>query len=126
MDFTLLFQAWAFEKVCYSGVCPQLTKHSTGFVLLFFYTTMANLHFTRLIKAKDKLREFNFRRLPAEGGSLFHVDVSDDRGGRLIFKMQKGGAGSWKVLDDILPAWIYESEDKLAGAIEDQITATQQ
>lgn len=103
-----------------------LTKDSTGFVLLFTFNTMANLHFTRLIKTKDKLREFNFRRLPSESGSLFHVDVSDDRGNRIIFKMQKEGAGSWKILDDILPPWIYESEDKMADAIEDEITATQQ
>lgn len=87
---------------------------------------MSNLHFTRLIKAKDKLREFNFRRLPASGGSQFHVDVSDDRGNRLIFKIGKEGAGSWKILDDILPTWIYESEKELGIAIEDQITAGQQ
>jgi hypothetical protein len=85
---------------------------------------MSNLHFTRLIKAKDKLREFNFRRLPSSGGTLFHVDVSDDRGNRLIFKIQKESAGSWKILDDILPTWIYETEDKIADAIEDQITTT--
>lgn len=84
---------------------------------------MSNLHFTQLIKAKDRLREFNFRRLPATGGNQFHVDVSDDRGNRLIFKMQKQDAGSWKILDDILPNWIYESENKLADAIEEQITA---
>ena len=86
---------------------------------------MSNLHFTRLIKAKDKLREFNFRRLPATGGNQFHIDVSDDRGNRLIFKMQKEGSGLWKIVDDALPAWIHESEAKLADAIEDQITAAQ-
>lgn len=84
---------------------------------------MSNLHFTRLIKAKDKQREFNFRKLPATGGSLFHVDVSDDRGNRLIFKIGKEGTGPWKILDDSVPAWIHESEEKLAGAIEDQTTA---
>jgi len=87
---------------------------------------MINTHFTRLIKAKDRLREFNFRKLPAGGnGNLFHVDVSDDRGNRLIFKMQKEGVASWKILDEGLPNWIYESEDKLGNAIEDQITAGQ-
>jgi hypothetical protein len=83
---------------------------------------MSNTHFTRLIKAKEKLREFNFRRLPAGGGNLFHVDVSDDRGNRVIFKMQKEGASPWKVLDESLPPWIYESENKLSDAIEDQLT----
>lgn len=85
---------------------------------------MSNVHFSRLLKAKDKVREFNFRRLPAaSGNSLFHVDVSDDRGNRLMFKIQKEGSGTWKILDDILPTWIYEAEDKLGVAIEDQITA---
>ena len=84
---------------------------------------MTNTHFTRLIKAKERLREFNFRKLPAAGGNLFHVDVSDDRGNRLIFKMQKEGAGSWKILDTDLPAWLNESEEKLSNAIDDQITA---
>jgi hypothetical protein len=82
---------------------------------------MSNLHFTRLIKAKDKLREFNFRRLPAQNGTLFHVDVNDDRGNRLMFKMQKEGTGPWRILNDILPPWIFESEEKLGLAIEDQI-----
>jgi hypothetical protein len=82
---------------------------------------MSNMHFTRLIKAKDRLREFNFRKLPGTG--LFHVDVSDDRGNRLIFKMQKEGNSPWKILDDILPTWLYESEGKLNDAIEEQITA---
>ncbi len=86
---------------------------------------MSNLHFTRLIKAKDKLREFNFRRLPAGNGSLFHVDVSDDRSNRLIFKIGKEGAGAWKILDDILPAWVYESEKDIADAIETQIATSQ-
>jgi len=84
---------------------------------------MINTHFTRLIKAKDRLREFNFRKLPAAGGNLFHVDVSDDRGNRLIFKMQKEGAAPWKILDEALPGWISESENKLSDAIDDQITA---
>lgn len=83
------------------------------------------MHYTRLIKAKDRLREFNFRKLPAASGNLFHVDVSDDRGNRLIFKMQKEGNGPWKILEDGLPTWVYESEEKLGGAIEDQATTEQ-
>ncbi len=87
---------------------------------------MTNTHFTRLIKAKERLREFNFRKLPAAGGNLFHVDVSDDRGNRLIFKMEKTGNGPWKILDGGLPAWISESVEKLSDAIEDQIMSGQQ
>jgi len=86
---------------------------------------MINTHFTRLIKAKDRLREFNFRKLPAPDGGLFHVDVSDDRGNRLIFKMQRQGNNVWKILESNLPAWITESEEKLSSAIEDDVTAGQ-
>jgi hypothetical protein len=86
---------------------------------------MINTHYTRLIKANGRLREFNFRRLPSPGGNLFHVDVSDDRGNRLIFKMQKEGPAPWKILDEGLPNWIYETEDKLSNGIEEQITAGQ-
>lgn len=83
---------------------------------------MTNTHFTRLLKAKDRLREFNFRKLPAaNNSSLFHVDVSDDRGNRLIFKMRREGTLPWKILETDLPNWIYESEEKLNNAIEDQL-----
>lgn len=84
---------------------------------------MNNTHFTRLLKAAGRLREFNFRKLPSLSGHLFHVDVSDDRGNRLIFKMKKEGAAPWTILDEGLPPWIYESEEGLSSAIEDQITA---
>ena len=90
------------------------------------YKAMSNTHYTRLIKAKDRLREFNFRKLPAATGSLFHVDVSDDRGNRVIFKMQKEGNSPWKIVDDGLPPWVYETEEKLSHAIDDQPTSEEQ
>ena len=82
---------------------------------------MNNRHFTRLIKAAERLREFNFRKLPSTGNELYHVDVSDDRGNRLIFKMQKEGGNQWKIIDDVLPAWVYETESRLNEALEDQL-----
>ena len=36
-----------------------------------------NIHFTKLIKAANRLREFNFRLLPGTSNSLLHVDVPD-------------------------------------------------
>ena len=84
---------------------------------------MNNRHFTKLIKAADRLREFNFRKLPSTDNALFHVDVSDDRGNRLIFKMQKEGGSQWKIVDAVLPPWIYDSEPRLNEAIEDQMQA---
>ena len=82
---------------------------------------MNNRHFTKLIKAAERLREFNFRKLPSPTNDLFHVDVSDDRGNRLIFKMQREGGGKWKIIEDILPPWIYDSEPRLNDAIEEQL-----
>ena len=84
---------------------------------------MNNRHFTKLIKAAERLREFNFRKLPSPTNDLFHVDVSDDRGNRLIFKMQRESGGRWKIIEDILPAWIYDSETRLNEAIEEQLQA---
>ena len=83
--------------------------------------TMNNRHFTRLIKAASRLREFNFRKLPGNGAELYHVDVSDDRGNRLMFKMQREGGNQWKIIDEVLPPWVYETEPRLNEALEDQL-----
>ena len=48
-----------------------------------------HFQFTELIKANSKVREFNFTRTSLHAQHLFHVDVSDDRGNRILFHMQK-------------------------------------
>ena len=73
-------------------------------------------YFTKLVKAGDRLREFNFRKFSAPA-DLIHVDVSDERGSRHIFKMQRSDKDQWKIDDKNLPAWIYEAEEKLNEAI---------
>ncbi len=78
-------------------------------------------HFTKLIKAGNKLREFNFRRLASAANNLYHVDLSDDRGNRIIFKLQKVEGGQWKVLDQTIPQWIFEVEPALHSAIEEEV-----
>lgn len=82
-----------------------------------------NIAFTKLVKAADRLREYNFRRLPSTSDELFHVDVSDDRGNRIIFKMQRDASGSWRILetDTVLPAWIVSSESRLHEVIEEEL-----
>lgn len=72
--------------------------------------------FTRLVKAGDRLREFNFRKFAAPANHI-HVDVSDERGSRHIFKMQQIETDQWKIDDKNLPVWIYEAEGKLSEAI---------
>jgi hypothetical protein len=76
------------------------------------------VHFTRLIKAGGRLREFNFRKVNVEGEEVFNADTVDDRGNRILFKMQKK-EGKWVLSPlQILPQWITENEEKFNSEIE--------
>lgn len=75
-------------------------------------------HFTKLIKAGERLREFNFRKLSSANENLFHVDVSDDRGNRIVFRMQKED-GQWKIMNEDVAGWITHVEPELHTAIEE-------
>ena len=79
-----------------------------------------NVHFTKLVKTFDRLREFNFRLMPGSSNNLFHVDVPDDRGNRISFRMQKDDS-QWKIVDQQLPEWISGSEKRLNDLIEEEI-----
>ena len=79
-----------------------------------------NVHFTKLVKISDRLREFNFRRVPDAIEQLFHVDVSDDRGNRIMFQMNKDG-NAWHIANGSLPLWIMEQESKLNELIEEEL-----
>jgi len=48
-----------------------------------------NIQFTKLLKVEGRLREFNFRKLGGVNEGFFTVDVVDDRGNRILFRMQK-------------------------------------
>jgi hypothetical protein len=80
-----------------------------------------NVHFTKLVKTADRLREFNFRMLPGNSNTLFHVDVPDDRGNRIVFKMHKEENNQWRIVDQQLPAWISENENKLNDMIAEEV-----
>ncbi len=79
-----------------------------------------NVQFTKLIKGPMHLKEFNFRKLPGET-ELFHVDVNDDRGNRIMFNM-KLEDGQWKIADNIVPKWVSDAEQKLHTAIEEELS----
>lgn len=79
------------------------------------------VHFTRLIKAGGRLREFNLRKLRGQEPETFTVDTVDDRGNRILFRMQKNGSGQWAILPQMVPRWIPESEHLLHEAIEDEL-----
>jgi hypothetical protein len=75
-----------------------------------------------LVKADGRLREFNFRKSNGLQEGLFTVDVSDDRGNRLVFKMEKEGSeGIWKILKQQLPTWIWENEAVFHALIEEEL-----
>lgn len=78
------------------------------------------IHFTRLIKAGGRLREFNFRKLRGLDQEMFTVDTVDDRGNRILLRMQKDN-NHWAILPQMLPSWIPENESKLNEAIEDEL-----
>lgn len=79
-----------------------------------------NIQFTKLLKAEGRIREFNFRKPNGREDALCTVDVSDDRGQRIIFSMQKGDEG-WRIITRSLPAWVTEQENKLSELIEEEL-----
>jgi hypothetical protein len=79
-----------------------------------------NITFSKLVKASDRLREFNFRKVGGISGGYFHVDVPDERGNRIMFKMHKND-GQWKFMDEFVPNWIADLEDQFNEAIEGEV-----
>lgn len=79
---------------------------------------VTNVYFSKIIKVGDRLREFNFRKLPGAVNS-FHVDVTDDRGQRIIFTMFKDEENSWKIASQNLPLWVNYAEGSLAEIINE-------
>jgi hypothetical protein len=79
-----------------------------------------NIHFTKLVKVNGRLKEFNFRKLGGPNEGLFTVDVSDDRGNRILFRMQKEQE-SWKIQPQQLPNWVMDMENTFHDLIEEEL-----
>lgn len=80
-----------------------------------------NIQFTRLVKTEGRLREFNFRKVNGLHEELFSVDVSDDRGNRIMFKMIKEG-GEWVMqTEHPVPDWVRNSSGKFNELIEEEL-----
>ena len=77
-----------------------------------------NIYFSKVIKAGERQREFNFRRLSNADDSSYHVDVNDDKGNRIIFSMYRDAEAKWKTSAQKLPLWIHNAEVLLGEAIE--------
>ena len=84
-----------------------------------------NIQFSKLIKADGRLREFNFRKVNGLVEELFTVDVSDDRGNRIMFRMRKEG-NDWLILTDKpIPDWIWNNNISFKEAIEEELKTTE-
>lgn len=79
---------------------------------------ITNIQFTKLVKIGERLREFNFRKAPGTVNS-YHIDVTDERGKRIMFTLAKDDAGVWQSLQP-LPLWLEASVNTLASIIESE------
>ena len=79
------------------------------------------IQFSLLVKAGNRVREFNFRKLKNPDEEQLTVNVCDERGDRILFDMHKRD-GNWRITPDGLPAWITQSEDQLRNAVEQELT----
>ena len=80
-----------------------------------------NIQFTRTIKADHRLREFNFRKLGGIQEGIFTIDVVDDRGNRIMFRMHKDD-NAWKIVNQQpLPEWIAKNERVFHDLIEEEL-----
>lgn len=80
-----------------------------------------NIQFTKVLKADGRMREFNFRKPNGREQALCTVDVSDDRGQRIIFSMQKEDQTLKIVQPHQLPNWVAQLELKLGELIEEEL-----
>jgi hypothetical protein len=78
-----------------------------------------NIQFSRLIKANGRLCEFNFRKLGGLQEGIFSVDVADDRGNRILFRMMKNKNDKYIIKGEDLPVWVTTSSDQLHEKIEE-------
>jgi hypothetical protein len=77
-----------------------------------------SIHFSKIIKAGDRNREFNFNRTN-RSNVQYNVNVPDERGNRIFFTMYQEG-GAWKIAPDVLPSWVMSIEEELGKAIEEE------
>ncbi|MBL7763012.1 MAG: hypothetical protein JNL23_06255 [Chitinophagaceae bacterium] len=79
-----------------------------------------NIQFTKIVKTEGRLREFNFRKLGGVNEGFFTVDVVDDRGNRIMFRMQKEDS-QWKIVPQTLPSWISNAEQNFHDLIVESL-----
>jgi hypothetical protein len=98
-----------------------ITASSKGYRLN--HKIYMNIYFSKVIKAGERQREFNFRRLSSADDASYYVDVNDDKGNRIIFSMYRDAEGKWKTSAQKLPLWIHNAENILGEVIEEHLKA---
>jgi len=79
--------------------------------------TLKHLQFTILLKAGGQLHEFNFRRSLGLDGTLFTVDVADERGNRHYLMFNQEG-NDWKLKTKNVPDWIEAVVPQIREAMD--------
>ena len=67
-----------------------------------------NIQFTKLIKAGNQLREFNFRKNTSLAGDIFTIDVADLTGQRYYLLYMKNKDG-WTLQTKHPAKWILDA-----------------
>ncbi|HOZ95342.1 MAG TPA: hypothetical protein PKY86_10025 [Niabella sp.] len=79
------------------------------------------IHFSRLVKIEDRLREFNFKKNNNAGDYVFDVDTANDRGNRIFFRMQRTG-NEWSASSEQpMPEWVQTHLDQLVMELEEGV-----
>jgi hypothetical protein len=83
-------------------------------------------YFSKVIKAGERQREFNFRQVNKGPEPQYNVDVPDEKGNRVMFSMYKNETGAWITPLQQLPDWVQDAENALSAAIEENSALEQQ
>lgn len=75
--------------------------------------TIRNIHFTRLIRVKGRLHEFNFRK---RGSHRYDADVSDEWGSRHFFTLLQENE-NWRIYEPVIEPWIRGAEEDIINSI---------
>ncbi|MCH5596811.1 hypothetical protein [Niabella ginsengisoli] len=79
------------------------------------------IHFSRLVKINERLREFNYKKNNTAGDYVFDVDTADDRGNRIFFRLSKND-NEWTLNSThAIPDWIGQHLQQLVTELEEGI-----
>jgi hypothetical protein len=83
---------------------------------------MPNAIFYKKIKTGEIEREFLFQQTIYSDNILwYHIDVKDDDGTQINFRMYKDEKGQWKISAQVLPLWIHENELQFNDVVQENL-----